>query len=310
MNHTGIDKLVYGVRDPAEGARFWEDFGLERAEGDLPSYAAANGAVVELRPADDPALPPPAGEDAGATLRETVFGVRSESDLDALEEALSADREVRRDGEGGLHAADPLGFGLGFRVTRNRPVAPPEQEINVPGRATRVNRRARRIDRARPLEISHVVYVTDELEAQKEFYVDRLGFKVTDMYPGRGYFARCGAAHHHHNLFLLDPGSGKRGFHHAAFELGTIHELFGGGNRMTRQGWKTMLGPGRHPISSCYFWYFHNPCGGGAEYDFDSDVVDDEWEAASWETTPENFAEWCLAEGMGEALLYDGIQRG
>ena len=312
MNHTGVDKLVYGVRDRDAASRFWTDFGLEPAGdgGDRAAWRAANGATIELRSADDPDLPPPVGADVDATLREVTFGVQDAADIDALEDALSPDHEVRRDAEGGIRTTDPLGFGLAFRVTRNRPVAAPEQDVNVPGRATRVNRRAPRIDRARPLEVSHVVYVTDELEAHKEFYVDRLGFRVTDMYPGRGYFTRCSAAHHHHNLFLLNPGGGKRGFHHVAFEVGTIHDLFGGGNNMTRQGWKTMLGPGRHPISSCYFWYFHNPSGGAAEYDFDSDVVDDDWEAATWESKPENFAEWCLAEGMGEALLYDGIQRG
>ena len=158
------------------------------------------------------------------------------------------------------------------------------------------------VPKAKPYEMSHIVYMTDDLENQKNFYVEKLGFKLTDAYPGRGYFLRGSDSHNHHNLFLLDPGIGKRGFHHLAFEVGTIHELFGGGNNMTRNGW--------HPISSCYFWYFKNPCGGAAEYDFDSDVVDDNWVANDWESTPENFAEWSLAEGMGEAMLYKGIQRG
>ena len=108
------------------------------------------------------------------------------------------------------------------------------------------------------------------------FYTERLGFIASDSYPGRGYFLRGGASNHHHDLFLLDVGK-KRGFHHLAFELSSIHELFGGGLNMTRRGWRTALGPGRHPVSSCYFWYFHSPCGGAAEYDFDSDVVDERW---------------------------------
>ena len=77
---------------------------------------------------------------------------------------------------------------------------------------------------------------------------------------------------------------------------------------MTRLGWRTALGPGRHPISSCYFWYFHCPSGGAAEYDFDSDVVDERWVPGSFEQSPENFAEWCLAEGMQDSLLYKGVQ--
>ena len=123
--------------------------------------------------------------------------------------------------------------------------------------------------------MSHIVYVTDDIEPHKEFYVDRLGFKLTDAYPGRGYFTRGAAAHNHHNLFLLNPGHGKlissspsRSARSTNCSAAAIHD----------EGWDTMIGPGRHPISSCYFWYFKNPCGGAAEYDFDSDVVDDNWE--------------------------------
>ena len=312
MIHTGIDKLTYGVSDPDAAARFWKDFGLTSVESGNghPAFAALNGAVVELRPADDPELPPPAGGDANATMREATFGVASEGDLAELAANLAQDRDVREDGEGTVHAVDPQGFGVAFRVSRTSPVTAPEQEVNVPGRASRVNKRAAVSERASPMEISHIVYTTDDIETHKEFYAERLGFRLTDLYPGRGYFMRCAGTHHHHNLFLLASGDRGQGFHHAAFELGTIHELFGGGNNMTRRGWETMIGPGRHPISSCYFWYFKNPCGGAAEYDFDSDVVDDEWKPGIWESTPENFAEWCLAEGMGEALLYKGIQRG
>jgi hypothetical protein len=92
--------------------------------------------------------------------------------------------------------------------------------------------------------------------------------------------------------------------------MANIHELFGGGLNMTRKGWKTMLGPGRHPISSCYFWYFLNPCGGGAEYDFDSDIVDNDWVAGEFDQTADAFAEWSLAGGMEESLLYRGVQSG
>ena len=129
---------------------------------------------------------------------------------------------------------------------------------------------------ATPLEMTHTVFMIDEPDKIVPFYTERLGFIASDSYPGRGYFLRGGASNHHHNLFLLNVGK-KRGFHHLAFELSSIHELFGGGLNMTRRGWRTALGPGRHPVSSCYFWYFHSPCGGAAEYDFDSDIVDERW---------------------------------
>ena len=152
--------------------------------------------------------------------------------------------------------------------------------------------------------MTHTVFMIDEPGQDRAVLhrAARASSRATAI-PGRGYFLRGGASNHHHNLFLLNVGK-KRGFHHLAFELGSIHELFGGGLNMTRRGWRTALGPGRHPISSCYFWYFHYPCGGAAEYDFDSDVVDERWVAGQRSSRrPEVFAEWCLAEGMADSLL-------
>jgi catechol 2,3-dioxygenase-like lactoylglutathione lyase family enzyme len=309
VNVTGVDAVVYGVRDIAEAKRFWVDFGLTQVEDGAAgaSFKTQNDAVVAVRSADDRSLPP--AIETGSSMREVIWGVQGKNDLERIAAELSKDRNVRQNADGTLHSVDPQGVGIAFRVSRCKPVRVADPEFNMPGRPGRVNKRGKFYDSARPSELTHVVFMVDKLEQQKTFYVDRLGFKVSDSYPGRGYFTRGSASHTHHNLFLLNVG-GKVGFHHTAFEIANIHELFGGGLNMTRKGWKTMLGPGRHPISSCYFWYFHSPSGGAAEYDFDSDYVDENWQGAEHASTPDVFAEWCLAEGMEESLLYKGIQSG
>jgi catechol 2,3-dioxygenase-like lactoylglutathione lyase family enzyme len=308
MPVTNLDSVTFGVDDLDTCRRFWTDFGLaESAAGGAATFSCRNGSTVVLRPIDDPALPP--AVEAGATLREAVFGVASTEDLRGIGEELAKDRPVVADSDGTLHAADPLGFRIAFRVARSRAVAAPELKFNTPGHPDRINTRGRLFSSATPLEMTHTVFMIDDPDKAVPFYTERLGFIVSDCYPGRGYFLRGGASSHHHDLFLLNVGK-KRGFHHVAFELGSIHELFGGGLNMTRRGWRTALGPGRHPISSCYFWYFHSPCGGAAEYDFDSDVVDERWQPGTFEQTPEAFAEWCLAEGLADSLLYKGVQTG
>jgi len=222
---------------------------------------------------------------------------------------LERDRPIRVDADGTVHATDPLGFAIAFRVARATRITAPELRFNTPGRPDRINTRGEMFSSATPLEMTHTVFMIDEPDQVVPFYTERLGFIASDSYPGRGYSLRGGASNHHHDLFLLNVGR-KRGFHHLAFEISSIHELFGGGLNMTRRGWRTALGPGRHPISSCYFWYFHSPCGGAAEYDFDSDQVDERWVPGEFEQTPEVFAEWCLADGMADSLLYKGVQTG
>jgi len=308
MNVTNLDSATFGVTDLAACRRFWTDFGLVEttAEG-ATIFSCQNGATVVLRGAGDAALPDPM--EPGATQREVTFGVKSLADLDAIANELERDRPVRVDADGTVHARDPLGFAVAFRVARAKPVVAPELRFNTPGRPDRINTRGQIFNTATPLEMTHTVFMVDEPDKVVPFYTERLGFIASDSYPGRGYFLRGGASNHHHNLFVLNVGK-KRGFHHLAFELGSIHELFGGGLNMTRRGWRTALGPGRHPVSSCYFWYFHSPCGGAAEYDFDSDLVDGRWVPGEFAQTPEVFAEWCLADGMADSLLYKGVQTG
>jgi catechol-2,3-dioxygenase len=132
----------------------------------------------------------------------------------------------------------------------------------------------------------------------ERFYVGRLGFAVSDRYPGRGVFLRCAPEGGHHDLFLLQPPVPKRGLNHVAFAVRDIHEVFGGGLHISRCGWDTELGPGRHPISSAYFWYVKNPAGGLIEYYTDEDQLDAAWQPREFQQSTEAFAEWAVVGGI------------
>ena len=294
---TGIDKVVYGVEDMGECARFFADWGLSPAgEADGGTrFETVDGGEVELRPADDPSLPP--AFEAGSTLRRLVWGVENEAELDALRERLAARGSVDSDDDG-PGCTDPNGLRQGFRVTRRRDPGVAATPVNVPGRIGRVDRRSPVYERAEPVEIGHVVLFTPQIEASLEFYRDVLGFVVSDWYPEAGYFLRTAPEGGHHDLFLITTPDGRRGLNHIAFTVRDIHEVFGGGMHVARCGWRTEVGPGRHPLSSAYFWYVHNPAGGLAEYYADEDWCTAAWEPRAWKRTPENFAEWAIAGGL------------
>jgi catechol-2,3-dioxygenase len=84
--------------------------------------------------------------------------------------------------------------------------------------------------------------------------------------------------------------------HHIAFEVNDVHEMLGGGLAFSKKGWATEVGPGRHPISSAYFWYFKNPLGGAIEYFCDSDYVNADWKPRQYRIN--RFSEWHLADGI------------
>ena len=252
-----------------------------------------------LRPPSAKDLPPPAAP--GMNFREMIWGVSSKRALNAIAKRIAADRSVTEDRDGAIHCVDPIGIGLGFRVWRGKKnFRGRRAAVNTYGRPERVDERGTFYERARPMRMGHLGFLLPDLKASETFYHKVLGWPISDRYgPGLAAFFRCADESDHHNMLLIKSRMGEKRFHHVAFEVRDVHEVFGGGLYMNDKGWKTHLGPGRHPISSCYFWYFKNPCGGAAEYDSDSDYVTDKWKPRAWESTPEAFAEWAYPDGAG-----------
>ena len=288
----GIDRVTYGVEDLAACQRFFLDWGLklvrEHAAG--LDFESLNGCELLVRKSDDPSLPP--AVEAGSTLREVIWGVGAEADL----KAFRARRDFLEE-DGLLLGIDPSGVGFGFRVSRKRPVDVAGTPANVWGHAARIDQPSPVYERAEPVEVGHVVFFTDALDETTEFY-QALGFHLSDRYPGRGHFLRCSARGGHHDLFLLQTPEAKRGLNHVAFTVRDLHEVIGGGLHMSRCGWETQLGPGRHPISSALFWYFKSPAGALVEYYADEDVLTENWRPRDFQPSPTMFAEWAIAGGI------------
>lgn len=282
MSIEGIDRITYGVEDIAACRRFFLDWGLKlvREEANGLDFESLNGCELLVRKADDPLLP--AAVEPGPTLREVIWGVTGAADLAALAD---------------VPKIDPNGIGLGFRVTRKRPVAIEGTPANVWGHTARIDTPSPVYDHAEPVEVGHVVFFTDALEETTKFY-EKLGFVLSDRYPGRGHFLRCSARGGHHDLFLLQTPEARRGLNHVAFTVRDLHEVIGGGLAMARHGWETQIGPGRHPISSALFWYFKSPAGALVEYYADEDVLTENWQPRDFTPSPAMFAEWAVTGGI------------
>lgn len=283
MALLGVESVVYGVDDLDTCTRFYDDFGLQRAatEDGGVSYRLEEGSSFVLRRSDDPKLPAPFLRGQGP--REVVWGVDSQASLDAVAAELGRDRELRQDPDGTLHTIDDAGINIGFRLFARRALeveaAPAENNLSA---VQRWNRHRKWYERAQPRLINHVVFGVPDVDRGVAFYVDRLGFRVTDVMRGLGMFMRCDGRHDHHNLFFLN-GRGNLFFSHISFGVETIDELMVGAMHMQRQGWKSEAGLGRHRISSLVFYYMDSPAGGQTEYSADSDYLDDRWKPRLWD---------------------------
>jgi catechol 2,3-dioxygenase-like lactoylglutathione lyase family enzyme len=281
-----VERAVYGVSDVEECARFFTDLGLRRLDASGPgvSLEVLSGQVVELRAVADPDLPPPV--ETGSTLREVVWGVDSDSALHAIVDRLGRDRSVDFDGVT-AHTLDETGFGVG--VTRARETALPDATggYNRVGHITRWNTPRTMPNPVRPLRLCHVALniPKDGREAAVEFYVRRLGFRITDRVWDMGVFMRADGDFDQHT-FLLSHRPDRAGVNHTAYEVDGFDDVIIGANTMIERGWREARRLGRHTIGSNVFRFLHAPCGGRVELAADMDRVDDSYGPNDHEQTP------------------------
>jgi catechol 2,3-dioxygenase-like lactoylglutathione lyase family enzyme len=296
MNIVGLDSLIYGVDDVEAAVRFHRDWGLEVLEsGDAGAvFALADGTSVVIRRADDAALPPPRiiwAHLGPSTVREVVWGVDGPATLDAVAGELAADREVRSDADGTVHATDHLGAAIAFRTSRRSAETLDLPATNTVGSNPRRNRPADGALRqpARPRRFGHVVYwAPGDVAAAATFYIDRLGFRITDRVGEGGIFLRSAGTTDHHNVLLQREGD-YLGFQHVAYEFRDFDEVMQLGAAMEAQGWRTNVGPLRHNIGSSLSWYIWNPAGGLAEAYCDMDSADDDWQVRTFDPRDPSF---------------------
>jgi catechol 2,3-dioxygenase-like lactoylglutathione lyase family enzyme len=299
MNIRGVDRVFLGVDEIDAAQQFLRDFGLTEREKARHGavFEALDGTDIVVRGAGDHSLPMAVG--AATNAREIVWGVDSQQTLQALGAELSRDRQVTMASDGILRSLDDTGYAIAFQVTARHGYDAAQSLLNVAGAPPqRINRR---IDFKAPHKarsLGHIVLYVPDLNAARDFYTKRLGFRITDAYRDRSCFLRAEGSTDHHNLFLIQKPEIPGGLHHIEFHFGDFNEVMMGGQRLSEKGWKTYSGPGRHVLGSNYFWYFKTPCGGAFELACDMDFVTDEWEAGEYDFTPDMVAAWSTSHTL------------
>jgi catechol 2,3-dioxygenase-like lactoylglutathione lyase family enzyme len=277
-----LASITIGVPNVEETARYYTEFGLTRDGG---CFSTRDGGE-QLRIVESPTR----------RLIELCIGADDLDDLDRVTDRLA---RLGIPGQRDPASVSAVETQSGARAVIK--VLPPisqdpaaSEPYNGPGRVERTNQRAPGILREepiRPRKLGHVVIGTPDAEASQRFFVDGVGFKVSDHVPGIAAFMRCSTDHH--NL-LLQP-SPVAFLHHTSWEVEDVDEVGRGAMRMLdghpeRHTW----GLGRHFIGSNFFWYLRDPAGNFSEYYSDMDTITDDqlWTPGTWEPSLRALYAW------------------
>lgn len=116
------------------------------------------------------------------------------------------------------------------------------------------------------VRLGHVVLNVASYPDAHRFWVDLLGFEISDHVPGQIAFLRCWPNPLHHSLALL---TGERdSLNHFNFMVSDIDDIGMAMNRMKKAGVPIVFGPGRHLPSGSIFLYMNDPDGMSTEYSF------------------------------------------
>jgi len=250
---TGLNCIELGVPNIPESANFYtEIWGLEQI--------AQLGSSVYLR---------------GTGPRHHVLALHPRARTELLNINLTApDRDavdslhtkILASGGADVGTPGPIrepggGYGFGFRD--------PE------GRALRIIAEGALHDQAtdspdRPRNVAHVGLRSAGSGRTLAFYIEVLGFKLSDRTPDMS-FVRCGSDHH--AIVFVDSSACT--LDHVAFEMPDIDSVMRGVSRLRSRGYALEWGVGRHRVAKSVFAYFVAPESTVVEYACDMEQVND-----------------------------------
>ena len=280
----GVRSVELGVRDINESIKFYSDvWGLEVASNEGETiHMRGTGTehhVVSLRQTGNP----------------TLLGVHfAANDRDAVDALCSKAKGYGVDVTTAAAQSKASGGGYGFRF-KTPDGLPMSIDCDVDRHDGTV------ADRSKPTKISHVVLNSAATDDQVPFFVDALGFKLSDSSQMMD-FLRCSSDHHAIAIFRNKGPS----LNHVAFELPNIDGLMLGVGRVKQSGFDIEWGIGRHGPGNNVFSYFVEPNGFVTEYTTEVEQIDEAThmpqDAAYWQKVAPITNQWGNAGPPGNRI--------
>jgi catechol 2,3-dioxygenase-like lactoylglutathione lyase family enzyme len=251
---TGVRSIELGVRDLHQSAEFYTKlWALEEVssagDGILFRGTGSEHHVLKIR------------ERPKSELLGVHFSAADRASVDELcGKAKGYGVKVVSD-PAPLSVAAGGGYGFSFDTPDGLPMSISSDGVQHPDVV---------VDRSRPSKISHVVLNSAHTDDQVPFFIDVLGFKLSDS-SHMMEFLRCCADHHSIAVFRNKGPS----LNHVAYEVPSIDGLMRGTGRLKQNGFDIEWGVGRHGPGNNVFSYFIEPDGFVAEYTTEVEQIDE-----------------------------------
>lgn len=158
-----------------------------------------------------------------------------------------------------------LGGGYGFRF-----FSPDGMPFEISSDVDRGTMRTMQRWEGIPEKISHIVFHSPDHKAATQFFIDVLGFRLSDWIGDFMSFLRCNQWHHR-IAFLPGPPC----LNHVAYDMPSVDDMMRGISRLKKNEIDIRWGPGRHTAGNNTFSYFTTPNGFAVEYTSELEAVDD-----------------------------------
>jgi catechol 2,3-dioxygenase-like lactoylglutathione lyase family enzyme len=198
-------------------------------------------------------------------------------------------------------ALETLGGGYGFRF-----FSPDGLPFEISADVARGPMRPMQRWEGIPQKISHIVLHSPDHQAAVRFFVDVLGFKVSDWLGDFMGFLRCNEWHHR---FAFLPGPPC--LNHVAYDMLGVDDMMRGIHRLKQRGTDIRWGPGRHTAGNNTFSYFTTPNEFAVEYTSELEQVDDAtWEAKIHVPGPGVMDQWQIGVGGPQTMPHPAPDAG
>ncbi len=133
--------------------------------------------------------------------------------------------------------------------------------------------------------LGHLVVICKDYAGTVDFYLNVLGFKLSDYIVWDGAdatFFHCNGRHH--SLALMNECFGQKGgdFNHFMVEVKDLDDTGRAYDRITKDGVPLRMDFGRHTNDGMTSFYVRTPSGFAIEVGNGGIVIDDDWEVKTW----------------------------